>query len=76
MLEEVSGRSFANFSDETKTDNNMCGNMSEKEAKLFNKLLEEAERELYPGFIKRCISTGETLPKSYYDAKNMLQVWD
>ncbi|KAL3370741.1 hypothetical protein AABB24_007665, partial [Solanum stoloniferum] len=49
MLEEVSGRSFANFSDETKTDNNVCGNMSEMEAKFFDKLLEEAERELYPG---------------------------
>jgi len=105
MLEEVSGRSFANFSDETKTDNNVCGNMSEKEAKNFDKLLEEAERELYPGckkfsklsflvkllhlkvynqwsnksfdmlleLLKDAFPTGETLPKSYYDAKNMLQ---
>ncbi|WMV33200.1 hypothetical protein MTR67_026585 [Solanum verrucosum] len=54
MLEEVSGRSFANFSDETKTDNNVCGNMSEKEAKKFDKLLEEAECELYPG----CLGLG------------------
>ncbi|KAL3370740.1 hypothetical protein AABB24_007665, partial [Solanum stoloniferum] len=105
MLEEVSGRSFANFSDETKTDNNVCGNMSEMEAKFFDKLLEEAERELYPGckkfskllflvkllhlkvynqwsnksfdmlleLLKDAFPIGETLPKSYYDAKNMLQ---
>ncbi|WMV59292.1 hypothetical protein MTR67_052677 [Solanum verrucosum] len=72
MLEEVSGKSFVNFSEETTTDNNVCGNMSEKEAKRFDKLLEEAKCELYPE-LKEALPTGETLPKSYYDAKNMLQ---
>ncbi|WMV25386.1 hypothetical protein MTR67_018771 [Solanum verrucosum] len=105
MLEVVSGKSFVNFSEETTTDNNVCGNMSEKEAKRFDKLLEEAKCELYPEckkfsklsflvkllhlnvynewsnkpfdmlleLLKEVLPTGETLPKSYYDAKNMLQ---
>ncbi|KAM3358775.1 26S proteasome regulatory subunit 8-like [Capsicum galapagoense] len=47
MLEEVVEGSFANYSKET--GNNVCGNMSEKEATTFDKLLKEAERELYQG---------------------------
>ncbi|XP_060194586.1 uncharacterized protein LOC132623787 isoform X2 [Lycium barbarum] len=105
MLEEASGRSFANFSEEKTTGDNVFGNMSEKEAKKFDTLLEEAERELYPGckkfskllflvkllhlkvynqwsnksftmlleLLKEALPNGETLPKSYYDAKSMLQ---
>ncbi|KAM3221444.1 26S proteasome regulatory subunit 8-like [Capsicum annuum] len=47
MLEEVAEGSFANYSEET--GNNVCSNMSEKEATTFDKLLKEVERELYPG---------------------------
>ncbi|PHU11680.1 26S protease regulatory subunit 7 [Capsicum chinense] len=47
MLEEVAEGSFANYSEET--GNNVCSNMSEKEATIFDKLLKEVERELYPG---------------------------
>lgn len=104
MLEEVSRRSFGNFQRKQQLII-MCGNMSEKEAKKFNKLLEEVEHELYPGckkfakllflvkllhlkvynqcsnksfdmlleLLKEAFPPGKTLPKSYYDAKNMLQ---
>uniref|UniRef100_M1BNA0 TNP2, partial n=1 Tax=Solanum tuberosum TaxID=4113 RepID=M1BNA0_SOLTU len=48
MLEEASGRSFVDFSEET-TGNNVSDNMSDKEAKKFDKLLKEAKCELYPG---------------------------
>ncbi|KAM3204823.1 hypothetical protein P3L10_028233 [Capsicum annuum] len=47
MLEEVAERFFANYFEETGI--NVCSNMSEKEATIFDKLLKEAERELYPG---------------------------
>ncbi|KAH0675983.1 hypothetical protein KY285_023784 [Solanum tuberosum] len=42
MLEDASGRSFADFSEET-TGNNISDNMCDKEAKKFDKLLKEAE---------------------------------
>ncbi|KAM3301389.1 hypothetical protein P3S67_015891 [Capsicum chacoense] len=77
MLEEVSEELFVNYSEET--SNNVCSNMSEKEAITFDKLLKEAEHELYLGCKKfsklsfLALSADETLPKSYYDAKNMLQ---
>ncbi|KAM3238807.1 hypothetical protein P3L10_013840 [Capsicum annuum] len=47
MLEEVAEGSFANYSEET--GNNVCSNLSEKEAITFDKLLKEAECELYRG---------------------------
>ncbi|KAG5576585.1 hypothetical protein H5410_056719 [Solanum commersonii] len=49
MFEEASGRSFADFSEET-TGNNVSDNMSDKYAKKFDKLLKEAECELYLGY--------------------------
>ncbi|KAF3666491.1 hypothetical protein FXO38_09043 [Capsicum annuum] len=103
MLKEVAKGSFANYSEET--GNKMCCNRSEKEATTFDKLLKEAERELYSGckkflklsflvkllhlkvynqwsnksfdmlleLLKEALPSDETLPKSYYDAKNILQ---
>ncbi|PHT43011.1 26S protease regulatory subunit 7 [Capsicum baccatum] len=47
MLEEVAEGLFANYSEEN--GNNVCSNMSEKEATTFDKLSKEVERELYPG---------------------------
>ncbi|KAH0672728.1 hypothetical protein KY290_024954 [Solanum tuberosum] len=47
MLEEISGKSQAN--QETPSSKNGCDNLSESEAKKFDKLLKEAECELYPG---------------------------
>ncbi|WMV20265.1 hypothetical protein MTR67_013650 [Solanum verrucosum] len=47
MLEEIGGKSQAN--QETTSSNNGCDNLSESEAKKFEKLLKEAECELYPG---------------------------
>ncbi|KAH0696315.1 hypothetical protein KY289_013797 [Solanum tuberosum] len=103
MLEEIGAKSQAN--QETTSSNNGCDNLSESEAKKFEKLLKEAECELYPGckkfsklsfavkllhlkvynqwsnksfnmlleLLRDALPNGETLPKSHYDAKNMLQ---